>query len=171
MIDKRLRSENAQRKLIIFAAEPLNFDNPMTRFIRAGSKCSLRCPRGTYKLLRGYPPSPQLVNLTSPSPNGEGFYCSIFRWLNLLYSIFWLKSMGMCPVLLRKNDPSIDGFQSTIFIEQFTIKNDLSVGMSFAMEQVLETNTASLQNLGKHKFEIFNRYSVYEHNLPDVSVF
>jgi hypothetical protein len=45
------------------------------------------------------------------------------------------------------------------------------MGMSFAMAQVLETNTASLQNMGKQKFEIFNQYSVYEHNLPDVSAF
>jgi hypothetical protein len=41
MIDKRLRSENAQRKLIISAAEPLNFDNPITIIIKFGSKCSL----------------------------------------------------------------------------------------------------------------------------------
>ena len=46
MIDKRLRSENAQRKLIISAAEPLNFDNPMTRFIKSGRMCSLGCPGG-----------------------------------------------------------------------------------------------------------------------------
>jgi hypothetical protein len=46
MIDKRLRSENAQRKLIISAAEPLSFDNPMTRFIKAGSICILGCPGG-----------------------------------------------------------------------------------------------------------------------------
>jgi len=43
MIDKRLRNENAQRKLIISAAEPLNFDNPMARFIKAGNMCILGC--------------------------------------------------------------------------------------------------------------------------------
>jgi hypothetical protein len=62
MIDKRLRSEIAQRKRIISAEEALNFDNPMTRFIKAGSMYILGCLGGTYKLLRGYPPSPQLVN-------------------------------------------------------------------------------------------------------------
>ena len=46
MIDKRLRSENAQRKLIISAAEPLDFDNLITRFIKSGSKCNFRCPWG-----------------------------------------------------------------------------------------------------------------------------
>jgi hypothetical protein len=46
MIDKRLRNENAQRKLIISAAEPLNFDNPMTRFIMSGSRCSIHCLGG-----------------------------------------------------------------------------------------------------------------------------
>lgn len=39
-------------------------------------------------------------------------------------------------------------------------------GFSFAMAQVLETNTASLQNLMKQNFEVFNQYSVYEHTLP-----
>jgi ribosomal protein S18 acetylase RimI-like enzyme len=39
-------------------------------------------------------------------------------------------------------------------------------GFPFAMAQVLETNTASLQNLKKQNFEVFNRYSVYEHELP-----
>ena len=39
-------------------------------------------------------------------------------------------------------------------------------GFPFAMAQVLETNTASLQNLSKQKFEVFNQYSVYEHTLP-----
>ena len=34
------------------------------------------------------------------------------------------------------------------------------------MAQVLETNTASLQNLRKQKFEVFNQYSVYERTLP-----
>jgi hypothetical protein len=43
---KLLSSEIAPRKLIISAAEPLNFDNPMTRFIKAGSMCSLGCLRG-----------------------------------------------------------------------------------------------------------------------------
>ena len=39
-------------------------------------------------------------------------------------------------------------------------------GFPFAMAQVLETNTASLQNLRKQGFELFNQYSVYEHILP-----
>ncbi len=39
-------------------------------------------------------------------------------------------------------------------------------GFPFATSQVLETNTASLQNLRKQNFEVFNQYSVYEHPLP-----
>jgi hypothetical protein len=74
MIDKRLRSEIAQCKLIISAKEPLHFNSSITRFIKFSSKCSLGCSGGTYKLLRGYPPSPQVVNLTSPSLYGEGFF-------------------------------------------------------------------------------------------------
>ncbi len=46
MVVKLVRSEIAQRKLIISAAEPLNFDNPITRFIQSGSKCNFRCPWG-----------------------------------------------------------------------------------------------------------------------------
>ena len=39
-------------------------------------------------------------------------------------------------------------------------------GFPFAMAQVLETNIASLQNLKKQNFEVFNQYTVYERNLP-----
>jgi len=39
-------------------------------------------------------------------------------------------------------------------------------GFPFAIAQVLETNTASLQNLKGQGFEVFNQYSVYEHTLP-----
>lgn len=39
-------------------------------------------------------------------------------------------------------------------------------GFPFAMAQVLETNIASLQNLMKQNFEVFNQYTVYERNLP-----
>ena len=39
-------------------------------------------------------------------------------------------------------------------------------GFPFVMAQVLETNTASLQNLRKQNFEVFNQYSVYEQTLP-----
>ena len=74
MIDKRLRNEIAQCKLMISDAESLHFYKCITRFIKSGSMCSLGCPGGFYKLLRGYPPSPQLVNLTRPSPHAEGFY-------------------------------------------------------------------------------------------------
>ena len=41
MIDKLLRIKIAQRKLIISAAEPLNFDKHSTLIIRSGSKCRL----------------------------------------------------------------------------------------------------------------------------------
>jgi|WetSurSiteA1Bulk_404760.scaffolds.fasta_scaffold272357_1 hypothetical protein len=58
MIDKQLRSGIAQRKLLISAAELLYFYSYTNRFIKSGSKCSLGCHGGSYKLLRGYPPSP-----------------------------------------------------------------------------------------------------------------
>ena len=58
MIDKQLRCEIAQSELIISVAKLLNFDSSITRFIKSGSRCSLSCIGGTYKLLRGYPPSP-----------------------------------------------------------------------------------------------------------------
>jgi hypothetical protein len=61
MIDKRLKSEKPQRKLITSAAEHLHLDSSNTRFIKSGSMCSIRCLGGTYKLLKGYPPSPLLV--------------------------------------------------------------------------------------------------------------
>ena len=72
MMGKLLSSEIAQRKLINSAADNLHFYRSITRFINSGSMCTLGC-LGTYKLLRGYPPSPLLVNVTSPSPIGEGF--------------------------------------------------------------------------------------------------
>jgi hypothetical protein len=87
MIDKQLRSGIARHKLINSAAETLNLDRAITRFINSGSKCSLGCPGGTYKLLRGYPPSPQLVKLTRPSQNGEGFFL-LFYLYKRLYFIF-----------------------------------------------------------------------------------
>ena len=46
MIDKRLRSENAQRILIISAVSTLHFDKFNPRNIKYGSECSLGCPRG-----------------------------------------------------------------------------------------------------------------------------
>ena len=39
-------------------------------------------------------------------------------------------------------------------------------GFPFVMAQVLDTNTASLQNLKKQNFEVFNQYTVYERTLP-----
>ena len=39
-------------------------------------------------------------------------------------------------------------------------------GFPFVMAQVLDTNTASLQNLRKQNFEVFNQYTVYERTLP-----
>lgn len=39
-------------------------------------------------------------------------------------------------------------------------------GFPFVMAQVLDTNTASLQNLRKQNFEVFNQYSVFERSLP-----
>jgi hypothetical protein len=46
MIGKLVKSEIAQRELSNSAAKPLNFDNPMTRFIKAGSMCILCCSGG-----------------------------------------------------------------------------------------------------------------------------
>ena len=58
MIDKRLRSEITQCELSYSSAGPLHFDSSIIRYIKSGSKCNFRCPGGTYRLLRGYPPSP-----------------------------------------------------------------------------------------------------------------
>ena len=55
MIDKLLRIKIAHRKLLISAAERLHFDSSITRVIKSGSKCSICCLGGSYKLLRGYP--------------------------------------------------------------------------------------------------------------------
>ncbi len=41
MIDKRLRNEIAQCKLMISDAESLHFYRSITRFIKSGSNCSL----------------------------------------------------------------------------------------------------------------------------------
>jgi hypothetical protein len=43
MIDKRLRNEIAQCKLMISDAESLHFYRSITRFIKSGSRCSLGC--------------------------------------------------------------------------------------------------------------------------------
>jgi hypothetical protein len=73
MVDKLIKSEIAQCELSNSDAELLHFDSCSTIVFKSGSRCSLRCPEGSYKLLKGYPPSPQVVNLISPSPRGEGF--------------------------------------------------------------------------------------------------
>jgi ribosomal protein S18 acetylase RimI-like enzyme len=39
-------------------------------------------------------------------------------------------------------------------------------GFPFVTAQVLETNTASLKNLRKQNFELFNQYSTYERHFP-----
>jgi hypothetical protein len=41
MIDKRLRNEIAQCKLIISGAEHLHFYSTINSFVKSGSKCSL----------------------------------------------------------------------------------------------------------------------------------
>ena len=46
MIDNQIRSEIAQRKLIISVAEHLHFYRSITRFIKSGSKCNFRRPGG-----------------------------------------------------------------------------------------------------------------------------
>ena len=40
------------------------------------------------------------------------------------------------------------------------------LGYSYVTTQVLDTNIASLGNIKKQNFEVFNQYSVYEHSLP-----
>jgi ribosomal protein S18 acetylase RimI-like enzyme len=40
------------------------------------------------------------------------------------------------------------------------------LGFPFVTTEVLETNTASLANIAKQGFEMYNRYSLYEHDLP-----
>ena len=104
---KLLSSEIAPRKLIISVAEPLHFDSCITRFIKSGSNVQLRLPWGTYKLLRGYPPSPLLVTLISPSQNGEGFFL-LFYLLSFKKIVFYFlvkvdghvsrASRDKCPV-------------------------------------------------------------------------
>jgi hypothetical protein len=42
MVGKLVRSEVAQRKLIISTAEPLHLDRSTTRFIKSGRKCNFR---------------------------------------------------------------------------------------------------------------------------------
>ena len=58
MIDKRLRSEITQCELSYSSAGPLHFDSSIIRYIKSGSPCSLHCLGRSYKLRRGYPPSP-----------------------------------------------------------------------------------------------------------------
>jgi hypothetical protein len=43
MIDNRLKSEITQLKLIVSAAELLNFNSILTRFIKSGSRYNLGC--------------------------------------------------------------------------------------------------------------------------------
>ena len=90
MIDKGLSNEIAQCKLMISDAESLHFYRSITRFIKYGSECNFRCSGGSYKLLKGYPSrslrsgtgsSRQMVKLTSPSPNGEGFFLLFYLLL------------------------------------------------------------------------------------------
>jgi ribosomal protein S18 acetylase RimI-like enzyme len=40
------------------------------------------------------------------------------------------------------------------------------LGFPFVTTEVLETNAASLANIARQGFELYNRYSVYEHDLP-----
>ncbi len=109
MIDKRLRSEIAQCELSTSVAGSLHFDSSITRFIKSGSPCRLHCLRRSYKLLRGYPPSPQMAKLTSPSQNGEGFFL-LFYLLSYKKIVFYFLvkvdgqkshvNMDKCPVNL-----------------------------------------------------------------------
>jgi hypothetical protein len=78
----------------------MHFDNITIGFIKSGIG-------GTYKLLRGYPPSPQLVTLISPSQNGEGFFL-LFYLLSFKKIVFYFlvkvdghvshASRDKCPV-------------------------------------------------------------------------
>jgi len=101
MIDKQLRCKIAQCKPIISSAESLHIDSCTIRYIKSGSKLSISCIGGTYKLLSAYPPSPQLVNLTCPSPYGEGFLFSKAIVFYLLTKVDRQMSRGSrdkCPV-------------------------------------------------------------------------
>jgi hypothetical protein len=64
MIDKQFSSEIAQRQLSDLS-HSLHLYRSITRFIMSGSMCSLHCLGGSYKLLRGYPPSPLTSALRS----------------------------------------------------------------------------------------------------------
>jgi len=77
MIDKGLRNEIAQCKLMISDAESLHFYRSITRFIKYGSKCNFRCSGGSYKLLRGIPPSPPQGKLNQPFLTWRGVFLII----------------------------------------------------------------------------------------------
>jgi len=83
MIYKQLSGEIVQRKLVISAAESLHFYSSITRFIKFGSRCSLGCMGRSYKLLRGYPPSPQVRKFNLPFSRWRGvllfFYLQLFK--------------------------------------------------------------------------------------------
>jgi hypothetical protein len=64
MMDKRLKSEIAQRELSDLgrgnhAADPSHFDSRTTRMIKSGSKCRVRCLGESYNLRRGWVSSPR----------------------------------------------------------------------------------------------------------------
>ena len=74
MIYELVRSEIAQCELSDFTEWPLHFDICTTRFIKSGSKYNFRCLWRTYKLLRGYPPSPQILQKSPPWVPVEGIH-------------------------------------------------------------------------------------------------
>lgn len=59
MIAKLIKSEIAQCELSNSDAELLHFDSCSTIIFKSGSRCTLCCPGGSYKLLRGYPYTPR----------------------------------------------------------------------------------------------------------------
>jgi ribosomal protein S18 acetylase RimI-like enzyme len=63
-------------------------------------------------------------------------------------------------------DPAFrrQGIGQALLIKRLERLSEL--GFPFATTEVLETNAASLANIKKQGFELFNRYSVYERELP-----
>ena len=103
--------------------ERLHFDNIIIRFIKSGIG-------GTYKPLRRHPPSPQLVNLTSPFPNGEGFFL-LFYLLSFKKIVcqFLMKVDGYMSRVNRDKCPEQLWILSSTFIEQLKSKNASKEGM------------------------------------------
>ena len=99
MIDKRLRNEIAQCKLIISAVALLHFDSIITRFIKSSSECL----GGSYKLLRGYLPSPPDRIHNCPFSKWRGVF--IYFSIKVIVFYFLMKVDGQMSRVNRDKCP------------------------------------------------------------------